>query len=87
MPQQLGNDLEDFIMWAFNVSFICYHLLVQASSHVVGSHALKALKVALVPVGSDDLKNKQTLEDELLPLEEKQYAIPIKQVLDRSIRQ
>jgi hypothetical protein len=69
-----------------SVPFICYHLLVQASSHV-GSHALKALKVAPVPVGSDDLKNKQTLEDELLPLEEKQHAIPIKQVLDRSIRQ
>ena len=27
--------------------------------------------MAPVPVGSDDLKNKQTLEDELLPLEEK----------------
>jgi len=40
-----------------------------------------------VPVGSDDLKNKQTLEDELLPLEEKQHAIPIKQVLDRSMKQ
>jgi len=67
------------------------HLLSSAGlgygSHVVGSHALKALKVAPVPVGSDDLKNKQTLEDELLPLEEKQHAIPIKQVLDRSIRQ
>jgi len=37
--------------------------LVQTSSHVVGSHGLKPLKVALVPVGSDDLKNKQTLAD------------------------
>jgi len=72
---------------AFSVPVICYHLLVQTSSHVVGSHGLKPLKVALVPVGSDDLKNKQTLEDELLPLEEKRHTILIKQVLERSIRQ